>query len=94
LAYQIEVSPLAAEELAALRAFDQRAVVEAIRRLVHEAETATRNRKQLREPVGELPDGTWQIRVGSHRVFYEVVESRIARILRVIIKQRTTAESL
>jgi mRNA-degrading endonuclease RelE of RelBE toxin-antitoxin system len=88
------VSPLAANELAAQRAFDQRALVVAIRELAHQAETVTRNRRRLREPLDDLPEATWQLHVGKYRVFYEVVEGRIARVLRVIIKQGTTAESL
>lgn len=92
--YEIQVSEAAAEELATLRVFDQRRVVAAIRQLVNHAETATRNRRPLRAPVGALPEGTWQLRVGNYRVFYELVDGRIARVLRVILKRWTTEESL
>lgn len=92
--YRIEISASAADELACLRAFDQRPIVQAIRRLADQAEVATKNRKPLREPLHQLPDATWEIRVGNHRVFYEIREEGTVRILRVIIKSGTTEGSL
>jgi plasmid stabilization system protein ParE len=75
-------------------AFDQRPIVQAIRRLADQAEVATKNRKPLREPLHQLRDATWEIRVGNHRVFYEIREEGTVRILRVIIKSGTTEGSL
>jgi mRNA-degrading endonuclease RelE of RelBE toxin-antitoxin system len=71
-----------------------RPVVQAIRRLSRDAEIANRNRKPLRVLLSELPDATWELRVGKHRILYEVRNPATVRILRVIIKRGTTAESL
>ena len=92
--YRIEVSEEAAAELAELRAFDQRRIVQAIRELANQADVRTRNRRPLREPVGELPRVTWQVRVDKHRIFYEIRDEGTVRVLRVIIKRGTTEESL
>jgi hypothetical protein len=69
-------------------------IVEAIRGLSDQAEAITRNRRPLREALEGLPMPVWQLRVGRHRVFYEIIAPATVRILRVIIKQGTTAESL
>jgi mRNA-degrading endonuclease RelE of RelBE toxin-antitoxin system len=92
--YTIEFSERAAAELAEARAFEQRMIVAAIRVLRHQAEVPTQNRKRLRAPLDELPEASWQLRVGKYRVLYEVLGGRTVRVLRVIIKAGTTAESL
>ena len=92
--YEIEISELANDELEELRPFDRRPIVQALRLLSHQAETETRNRKRLRRPVEGLPRDTWQIRIGVHRVLYEVRAHATVRVLRVIIKTGTTGESL
>jgi mRNA-degrading endonuclease RelE of RelBE toxin-antitoxin system len=80
--YAIEISRRASDELEQLRAFDRRPIVQAIRTLAHQAEIVTRSRKPLREPLGELPPGTWQLRVGRHRVLYEIRDFATVRVLR------------
>lgn len=92
--YEIEISEHANREIEALRPFDRRPVVQAIRALSDQAETPTRNRKLLRSPIEGFPLVTWQLRVGRHRVFYEILPPATVHILRVIIKEGTTAESL
>ena len=92
--YELEISERATLELRALRPYDRRPIVEAIRALSHEAEMTTRNRRPLREALEGLPMPAWQLRVGTHRVFYEIRRPATVRILRVIIKEGTTAESL
>jgi mRNA-degrading endonuclease RelE of RelBE toxin-antitoxin system len=91
--YRIVVDEEARAELTDIQAFYRRPVVQAIRLLAHLAETETRNRKPLAEPLDLLPDATWECRVGVFRVLYRV-EERTARVLRVIIKSGTTGESL
>ena len=88
------MSEHASDELEQLRPFDRRPIVQAIRTLSHQAETPTRNRKPLRERLDELPAATWELRVGRHRVLYEIRDRGTVRVLRVIIKAGTTAESL
>ena len=92
--YDIEISNRAIDELEQFRPFDRRPVVNAIRMLAHQAETVTRNRRPLREPLDDLPAAVWELRIGKHRVFYEIRDRATVRVLRVIIKAGTTAESL
>jgi mRNA-degrading endonuclease RelE of RelBE toxin-antitoxin system len=60
--------------------------------LEHEAETPTRNRKRLRQPIAGIPGASWELRVGDYRVLYEVRKDRIVRVLRVILKGRMTMD--
>ena len=92
--YRIEMSQLANEELEQLRPFDRRPIVQALRLLSHQAETETRNRKRLRRPLEGVPSDTWELRIGIHSVLYEVRAHATVRVLRVIIKKGTTAESV
>jgi len=92
--YDIEISDRALDELEHLRPFEERPIIQAIRILSRQAETVTQNRKRLREPLEHLPDATWELRVGRHRVFYEIRDRATVRVLRVIIKTGTTSESL
>ena len=84
-----------------LSAFERRAIMRAASDLASGAEIESRRRKRLREPLDDLPEATWQVRVrGRHRLLYCVrMETghplRTVEILRVIIKEReTTADSL
>ena len=73
--HQIEISDGALDELAALRAFDENRILEAIeKQLSHQPNVETRNRKKL---VGVTPPfeavlPVWELRVGRYRVFYDV----------------------
>ena len=84
-------------ERRALRSFDRPAVEKAVRLLEYEAEKETLHRKPVNRQEGlapEIPDHTWRLRVGQHRVLYSV-EGQIVRVLRVILKGRKTlGESL
>src|SRR5712692_10591826 len=78
MAYQIELTELAVAELKALRAFDRRRVVDALKRqLVRQPSVATRNRKTLEavSPGFEHVPPIWQLRVGDYRIFYDVDEA-------------------
>ncbi len=73
MAYAIEFSPQAREHLEYLRPFDRKTVVLAIRRrLALEPTRETRNRFRLREN----PLAPWELRVGTLRAFYDVLEDR------------------
>ncbi|MEQ8385346.1 type II toxin-antitoxin system RelE family toxin [Coleofasciculus sp. A1-SPW-01] len=75
--YVIEVTDLAVEELRAIRAFDRRPILDAIRQqLTHEPTVITRNRKRLEPlvPRFETVPPIWELRVGEYRVFYDVDE--------------------
>ncbi len=73
---QIRLAEAAVEHLKALRLYDRKTILGAVRaQLSHEPTTTTRHRKQV---VGlELPwapgtDTCWQLAVGTFRVFYDV----------------------
>src|SRR3989442_458362 len=69
MAFVVEVSKRAAENLQALRKRDQQIVYEAIAvQLVDEPDKPTRNRKRLED--NKL--APWELRVGDFRVFYDV----------------------
>jgi mRNA-degrading endonuclease RelE of RelBE toxin-antitoxin system len=63
--------------------------------LAHQAETETRNRKRLAKKLGALTEAEWNLRIGDLRALYRIVDGRIVRILRVIIKgTATTGDAL
>jgi hypothetical protein len=103
--FSIEWAPDALADVERIRPFDARPIFAALAEIRHQADVETRNRKPLREPLEELPDASWEVRVGEFRVFYrisgealgaeQVGVGKTARILRVIFKGRsTTAEAL
>jgi len=91
--FRIEWAPQAKIELKGLRAFDRPPIRRALAALEHQAVTETINRKPLREPLSALPEATWEIRVGRHRVLYWV-DGGTVWVLRVILETATTGESL
>ena len=64
----------------------------AVDQLVHDAEREARNRKRLRRRLDGLAGAEWNLRVGEFRVFYQIIDERIARILRVILKGTETTD--
>jgi mRNA-degrading endonuclease RelE of RelBE toxin-antitoxin system len=90
--YVVQLDPDAERDLEALRAFDARPIVEALRELRYEAETETRHRKLLSATIPVVPEASWELRVGDYRVLYEVRKDRTVRVLRVILKRRRTTD--
>jgi hypothetical protein len=86
-------APLAKAEIRAMRAFDRPSIQRAVAELAHQASVENTNRKPLREGLEGLPDVTWQVRVNRWRVLYWV-DGKTVYVLRVILKDGTTAESL
>jgi mRNA-degrading endonuclease RelE of RelBE toxin-antitoxin system len=73
MAYTIEFSPQAREHIEFLRPFDRKTLLLAIRRrLALEPTRETRNRFRMQEN----PLAPWELRVGSLRAFYDVLEDR------------------
>ena len=69
MSYEILISDEAEEDLAKLRATDQKRISDAIvTQLTHQAEVESRHRKRLREN----PIASWELRVEDFRVFYNV----------------------
>jgi hypothetical protein len=99
----VEWTEEALEELRALKVFDQRAVLRAVAALAYQAETQTRHRRPLREPLADLPGATWELRVRArHRILYCIHRvsagdgaGETVEILRATIKEgETTAEAV
>jgi hypothetical protein len=88
--YEIGWSEEAKADVAEIPAFRRGPVIVAIERLRYQAEMESRHRKPLREPIEELPQATWEIRVGDYRGLYWIEEGRTAHILRVILKGAQT----
>jgi mRNA-degrading endonuclease RelE of RelBE toxin-antitoxin system len=100
MAYAIELTDLAVNELKALRPFESRRLVDEInRQLTHQPTGATRNRKCL----GVVAAGfmhvppLWELRVGAQRIFYDVDEAAATVFIRAIRRKgpsQTTEEVL
>src|SRR5437588_3827187 len=87
--FEIDITPEAVDDLKKLRKYDRKIVADAIdERLPHEPDKESKNRKRLRpNNVAE-----WELRVGSFRVFYDVIveekeEKTVVRI-RAVGKKR------
>jgi mRNA-degrading endonuclease RelE of RelBE toxin-antitoxin system len=77
MAYDIELTDLAVQELKAIRVFERRRIVDEVKRqLSHNPLSATRNRKRLEaaSPRFQHVPPIWELRVGDYRVFYDVDE--------------------
>ena len=83
--YQIVFTPEATDDLAGMRKFDLRRIVEEIEsQLTDEPVRETRNRKRLRP--NQLAE--WELRVDNFRVFYDVDEAEAtAKVVAVGHKQ-------
>lgn len=83
--FEINLSPLAFDDIAWFPKRERRALLDAIvEQLSHQPDVETRNRKQLRpNRVAE-----WELRIGRYRVFYDVaVSQRLVEIKLVGLKQ-------
>lgn len=98
--YEIRLGPDAQEELRGLAIRVRTRITAAMRReLVHRPALDVKPRKRLRpDPDSGISAGrpVWQLRVGDHRVFYDVdVGAKVVMVQRVLHKgRRTTREIL
>lgn len=85
--FHIEFTLEAVEDLKLLRRFDQEQIIAAIEaQLPYQATEETRNRKRLRP--NRLAE--WELRVGDHRVFYDVdAQSAVVKIEAIGYKLRS-----
>jgi mRNA-degrading endonuclease RelE of RelBE toxin-antitoxin system len=82
--FQVVFSPSAGADLAHFKAAERRAIVDAIRvHLTTGADSESRRRKRL----AANPVAPWELRVGDHRVFYEVEGGATVTILAVGVKE-------
>ena len=67
--FQLKWTPMSRRQLGELPKNIQVNVIEEVgQQLIHQPDQKTRHRKRLREN----PLATWELRVGDHRVFYNV----------------------
>ena len=68
--YTIEFTQRAANHIRALKKFEQQKILDTIEQhLQYEPTKETRNRKHL----GQNDVADWELRIGNHRVFYDVI---------------------
>lgn len=75
MAFELVLFELAGRELASLRAFDRRRILEeAEQQLTHEPEVETKRRKPLKNVMAifDFDEPLWELKVGEYRVFYDV----------------------
>jgi len=100
ISFIIDYAEGVAEDLADLRAFERKRVLDEIdKQLIHEPTRETKNRKIL---VGLVPSWehvqpVWELRIGEYRVFYDVDEEASTVTIRAIRHKpphKTTEEIL
>lgn len=85
--YEIEYADDVSEDLAGIRNYDRKKILDNIeKQLTYEPTTQTRNRKPLfgLVPPWEHVEPVWELRVGKFRVFYDVDEDAFRVIVRAI----------
>jgi len=98
--FTISYAESVAEDLAAIRAFERRLLLDQIeQQLSHEPTRETRNGKILRglTPPWEHVPPVWELRVNQYRVFYDVDEAAgqvVVRAVRCKLPHKTTEEIL
>jgi len=98
--YEIEYAKSVANDLAALRAYDRTRTLNDIERhLTHQPTVETRNRKIVLGlvPPWEHEEPIWELRIGEHRVFYDVDDQASAVVIRAVRHKpphKTTEEIL
>jgi hypothetical protein len=71
--FVVELSPEAQADISDLKPFRRPPIYKAMLELAHQAEVETEQRKPLADPVEDLPEASWELRVGDHRVFYAII---------------------
>ena len=91
--YIVVVRPTAHAELDELKTFDRKRIGNAIEtQLTANPTTATRNKKPLPDvkPGFEHKPPLWELRVGTHRVFYDVDEEQKTVYVRAVREKPAT----
>ncbi len=78
--FSIKIGKSANDDLQYYEKFQQRIIVQAILKyLTVDANIETRKRKKLRPN----PIAPWELRIGKYRAFYEIIESRLVKVLAI-----------
>jgi mRNA-degrading endonuclease RelE of RelBE toxin-antitoxin system len=82
--FQVILTPSAEADLNHFKVVEQRRIVAAIRiHLTTDADHESRRRKKL----AENPLTPWELRVGDHRVFYEIEEDATVKMTAIGFKE-------
>lgn len=80
MAFEIQFTQPAADQVRGYRRFDQQIILDAIsQQLAHDPTTPTRHRKRL----GENPLSDWELRIQRFRVFYDVVSEGDEQVVKI-----------
>jgi mRNA-degrading endonuclease RelE of RelBE toxin-antitoxin system len=91
--FRLEYDRRAFDDLDVVDPFDLPVIRRAVATLLTQADTATRNRRRLRQPTSWCPEANWQLRVRGYRVLYRL-EDGVVLILRVKWKGSRTTEEM
>ena len=85
--FTIDIRDVALDELQVIKSYYRRRIVKAIdQQLVHQPNVETKNRKILSglKSDFEHDDPVWELRVGRHRVYYDVDDDSKTVVVRAI----------
>ena len=85
--YVIEYAESVLSDLASLRAYDRKRILDRIEeQLLHQPTQHTRNKKIITglTPPWEHVEPIWELRIGEHRTFYDVDEDNAVVKVRAI----------
>ncbi len=85
--YKIEYAEGITGDLAGLRAYDQKRILDRLeKQLRYEPTKKTKNRKPLHGliPPWEYIEPVWELRIGEYRVFYDVDEQLSLVMIRAV----------
>jgi mRNA-degrading endonuclease RelE of RelBE toxin-antitoxin system len=85
--YTIVIRDVAYDELQAIKPFYRMRIIDAIdEQLAHQPNVETKNRKLLAgfQPDFEHDDPVWELRVGQHRVYYDMNEELKTVVIRAV----------
>lgn len=82
--FWIRLTDSAVEDLNHFRKRERQIIAdETARQLMHNADVENRNRKPLRPN----PLAQWELRIGDYRVFYDLAEGNVVKVVAVGCKQ-------
>jgi mRNA-degrading endonuclease RelE of RelBE toxin-antitoxin system len=80
MAFEIKLTPTAADQVRSYRKSDQKIILDAIEeQLGYEPASETRDRKRL----GENEVSDWELRIGMFRVFYDILAEEDRQVVKI-----------
>jgi mRNA-degrading endonuclease RelE of RelBE toxin-antitoxin system len=85
--YAVEIDDAALEELAAIKLFYRRQIVDSIEgQLIHHPNVETRNRKVLTALKADFEhnEPVWELRVRNYRIYYDINDETKTVVIRAV----------